>query len=82
VNKTELIEHIAKQADLSKAAAGRALEATIGKKAAPCRWWVLVLSRLANVLHAQAATHALALRLKSRKPMCQSSVQAKASRTL
>ena len=30
VNKTELIEHIAKQADLSKAAAGRALEATIG----------------------------------------------------
>jgi len=30
VNKTELIEHIAKHADLSKAAAGRALEATIG----------------------------------------------------
>lgn len=30
VNKTELIEHIAKQADLSKAAAGRALEATMG----------------------------------------------------
>ncbi len=30
VNKTELIEHIAKQADLSKAAAGRALEATLG----------------------------------------------------
>ena len=29
VNKTELIEHIAKHADLSKAAAGRALEATI-----------------------------------------------------
>ena len=29
-NKTELIEHIAKQADLSKAAAGRALEATLG----------------------------------------------------
>ena len=30
MNKTELIEHIAKQADLSKAAASRALEATIG----------------------------------------------------
>jgi DNA-binding protein HU-beta len=30
VNKTELIEHIAKQADISKAAAGRALDALIG----------------------------------------------------
>jgi len=30
VNKTELIEHIAKQADISKAAASRALEALIG----------------------------------------------------
>lgn len=30
VNKTELIEHIAKQADISKAAAARALEALIG----------------------------------------------------
>jgi DNA-binding protein HU-beta len=30
VNKSELIEHIAKHADLSKAAAGRALEATLG----------------------------------------------------
>ena len=30
MNKTELIEHIAKHADLSKAAAGRALEATMG----------------------------------------------------
>jgi DNA-binding protein HU-beta len=30
VNKSELIEHIAKQADISKAAAGRALEAVIG----------------------------------------------------
>jgi DNA-binding protein HU-beta len=30
VNKTELIEHIAQQADISKAAAGRALEAVIG----------------------------------------------------
>jgi DNA-binding protein HU-beta len=30
VNKTELIDHIAKHADISKAAATRALEATIG----------------------------------------------------
>lgn len=30
MNKTELIEHIAKNADLSKADAGRALEATMG----------------------------------------------------
>jgi DNA-binding protein HU-beta len=30
VNKTELIEHIAKQADISKAAAGRALDALMG----------------------------------------------------
>ena len=30
MNKTELIEHIAKQADISKAAATRALEALIG----------------------------------------------------
>ncbi len=29
MNKTELIDHIAKQADISKAAAGRALEAVI-----------------------------------------------------
>ena len=30
MNKNELIEHIAKHADLSKAAAARALESTIG----------------------------------------------------
>ena len=30
MNKTELIDHIAKTADISKAAATRALEATIG----------------------------------------------------
>ena len=30
MNKTELIEHIAKQADISKAAATRALESMIG----------------------------------------------------
>ena len=30
MNKSELIEHIAKQADVSKAAAGRALDAMVG----------------------------------------------------
>ncbi len=30
MNKSELIEHIARQADISKAAAGRSLEAVIG----------------------------------------------------
>ena len=30
MNKTELIDHIAKQADISKAASARALEAVIG----------------------------------------------------
>jgi DNA-binding protein HU-beta len=30
VNKSDLIDHIAKQADISKAAAGRALEAVVG----------------------------------------------------
>ncbi len=30
MNKNEMIEHIAKQADVSKAAAGRALDAVIG----------------------------------------------------
>jgi DNA-binding protein HU-beta len=30
VNKSELIDHVAKQADISKAAAGRALDAAIG----------------------------------------------------
>ena len=30
MNKTELVEHIANQADISKAAAARALDATLG----------------------------------------------------
>jgi len=52
MNKTELIEHIAKQADISKAAAGRALEATIGavrttlKKRRHCRFgWFRYICR-------------------------------------
>ena len=30
MNKTDLIDHVAKQADISKAAAGRALDALVG----------------------------------------------------
>jgi len=30
VNKNEIIDHVAKSADISKAAAGRALDATVG----------------------------------------------------
>ena len=30
MNKTDLIDHVAKQADISKAAAGRAVEALVG----------------------------------------------------
>ncbi len=30
MNKTDLIDHVAKQADISKAAAGRALDAVVG----------------------------------------------------
>jgi hypothetical protein len=54
VNKTELIEHIAKHADISKAAATRALESMIGavkttlKKGGSVRWSVSALSPWAN----------------------------------
>ena len=83
MNKTELIEHIAVHADISKAAAARALEATIGavkatlKKAALYRWLVLVHLRLANAQHAWVAIPELVMRLKSRRPKCQNSVRAK-----
>ena len=87
MNKTELIEHIAEQADISKASAARALEATIGAitetlKAGDAVALVgLVLLPLAFALPAPVAIHALAMRLKSKKPKFQSSVQAKPSKT-
>lgn len=37
MNKTELIDHIAEQADISKAAAGHALDAVIGGVRAPLK---------------------------------------------
>jgi threonine dehydrogenase-like Zn-dependent dehydrogenase len=85
VNKTELIEHIAKQADLSKAAAARALEATIGavrtslKKGGTVS--IVGFGPLANGLRVPAAIPAPALRLKSSPPRFPSSVRAKPSRT-
>ena len=44
MNKTELIEHIAKQADISKAAASRALEAMIETARRDGRRWHLAVS--------------------------------------
>ena len=64
MNKTELIEHIAKHADISKAAATRALEAVIGgvkttlKRAVPYLWLDLVRLQLVSALSALVAIHA------------------------
>jgi hypothetical protein len=86
VNKTELIEHIAKHADISKAAATRALESMIGavkttlKKAARFLWSVSALSQSAKGPLAAAATPAPAQRLKSRLPRFPSSARARRSR--
>ena len=83
VNKTELIEHIANNADISKAAAARALESTIEavkktlKRAARSRSSVSERLLWASVLRAPAAIPVRALRLKSRLLKFQSSVQAR-----
>ena len=87
MNKTELIEHIAKQADISKAAAGRALEATIGavrttlKKGGTVALVGFGTLPLPNALLALAATHVLALPSRSSLPKCLSSVEARPSKT-
>ena len=83
MNKTELIEHIAKQADISKAAAGRALEATIGavrttlKKGGTVALVGLVPLPLPSALLALAATHVRALPSRSNLPRYLSSAQAR-----
>jgi hypothetical protein len=78
VNKTELIEHIAKHADISKAAATRALESTIGAvKTTLFPWLVLALLQWEKGRLVWAATRVPALRLKSRQPRFQSSVRAR-----
>jgi hypothetical protein len=67
VNKTELIEHIANNADISKAAAARALDSTIEavkktlKRVVQCRSLVLAHSPLASALLVRAATPAPAI---------------------
>jgi threonine dehydrogenase-like Zn-dependent dehydrogenase len=83
VNKTELIEHIANNADISKAAAARALESTIEavkktlKKGGTVSLVGFGTSQLASVQLARVAIPAPALRLKSKLLKFQSSVQAR-----
>ncbi len=84
MNKTELIEHIASKSDLSKAAAGRALESIVDavkktlKKGNTVTLGALVLSVWVNVLHVLDATHALVRRSRSKQPKCLSSKLARA----
>lgn len=83
MNKTELIEHIAKRADISKAAAARALDATLGavkttlKKAVQLPWLALAHLQLANAQPAKAEILALAQKSRSRQQKFQNSVLAK-----
>jgi hypothetical protein len=65
LNKTELIEALAHETEMSKAAAGRAIDALleiITKSVAKKQdvQLALVLSKPASVLHVQVATHVLA----------------------
>jgi DNA-binding protein HU-beta len=82
VNKTELIEHIAKNADISKAAATRALESTIGairttlKKGGSVSLVGFGTFAVGGLL-ARAAIPGPATRLKSRLPRFRSSVRAR-----
>jgi DNA-binding protein HU-beta len=83
VNKTELIEHIAKHADISKAAATRALESTIGavkttlKKGGSVSLVGFGTFAVGKRAARTGAIPAPALRLKSRLPRFQSSVRAR-----
>jgi DNA-binding protein HU-beta len=81
VNKSELIEHIAKHADISKAAATRALEATIGAVKTTLKKGGTVslvgFGTFAVTKRAPVATPAPALRLKSNRPRFPSSVLAR-----
>jgi DNA-binding protein HU-beta len=83
VNKTELIEHIAKNADISKAAATRALESTIGairttlKKGGSVSLVGFGTFAVGKRAPAPAGIPAPATRLKSRPPRFRSSVPAR-----
>ena len=83
MNKTELIEHIAKHADISKAAATRALESMIGavkttlKKGGSVSLVGFGTFAVGKRRRAAAATPVPAQRLKSRLPRFPSSVRAR-----
>jgi DNA-binding protein HU-beta len=80
MNKTELIEHISTKADLSKADAGRALEAFIGavKTTLKKKGSVTLVGFGTFAVSERAArTHAPAKPSKSRKLVCQNSVRAR-----
>jgi DNA-binding protein HU-beta len=84
VNKSELIEHIAKQADISKAAASRSLEALIGAvKTTLKKGGSVTVTGFGTFTapHAWAAIRALAQRSRSRPPRCPSSAPARACAT-
>lgn len=74
VNKTELIEHIAADADISKAAATRALESALDtitsalKKVMQFLWWALVLLKLLTAKSVMDVTQRQAHLSPSRLP--------------
>ena len=83
MNKSELVDFIAGEAEISKAAAGRALDAVTTavkktlKKGGTVLWLASVPSLWASVQRALVVTHKLARKLKSRQLKCLSSVQVK-----
>lgn len=83
MNKTELIEHIANNADISKAAAARALDSTIDavkktlKKVVQYRLLVLAHLLLASVQLAPVVIPVPAIPSRSKRPRCLNSVRAK-----
>jgi DNA-binding protein HU-beta len=77
VNKTDLIDHIATQADISKAAASRALEAFIGGVKSTLKKG----NSVSLVGFGTFAIRAPARRSRSRPPRCRSSGPARRSRT-
>lgn len=86
MNKTDLIDHVAAQTDMSKAAAGRAIDALIGGiKDALCDGGSVTLvgserSWLASVRRVPGAIRAPVRPSKSRAPRLQNSNLAKRSK--
>jgi len=88
VNKSDLIDAIAKSSDISKAAAGRALDATVDsiKKALKKGDTVSLVGfgtfKVVSALHAMAATPVLARPSRSRQQKCLNLPLAKALKML